>query len=91
MMLLYRWFLLGVLIPAATVFAQGRPVVLVDQGRPAATIVAPADGAAAYAACEIQRCVREMSGALLPIAPEGKTPRIVVRVAAGRRATTATG
>ena len=90
-MLLCRWFLFGALVPAATAFAQGRPVVLVDQRRPAATIVAPADGAAAYAACEIQRGVRELSGALLPIAQEGKTPRIIVRVAAGAAPTTATG
>ncbi|MBM3858210.1 MAG: DUF4838 domain-containing protein [Verrucomicrobia bacterium] len=58
-------------------------VLLVEQGRPVATIVAPADGPAAFAAGEVQRWVCDISGALLPIAQEAKPPRIIFRVSPG--------
>ena len=44
-----------------------REIMLVLKGKPEATIIAPSQGPLAYAANELQRYVRRMSGAELPI------------------------
>ncbi|HIE51956.1 MAG TPA: DUF4838 domain-containing protein [Armatimonadetes bacterium] len=55
-------------------------VVLVAQGQPRATILAPAEGPPKYAAEQLQHYLREMTGAELPIAEQAPPPRIVMRV-----------
>jgi len=61
-------------------------LTLVEGGASKFTIVAPPDGPPAYAAREIQKYVREMTGVELPIAAEAPSPRIIIQVVPGAAA-----
>ena len=58
-------------------------VELVAKGQGRAVIIAPDAGPPRYAAEQLQKYVREMTGAELPIAAQGQAPRVVIRVAPG--------
>jgi len=64
-------------------YEMGDEVVLVANGKAFATIIKPAEGAPQYAAEQIQRYIREMTGVELPIAEQASSPRIILRVVAG--------
>ena len=62
---------------------MGEPgVELVSNGKARASIGAPGDGPPRYAAEQLQKYVREMTGAELPIAAQAP-PRVIIRVAPG--------
>lgn len=70
------WFLLPLLVPAAGQ-SSGPVVTLVRGGKAQAAIVLPANPSPAtrHGAAELQRFLREMSGAELPVQAEGQSKR----------------
>ena len=77
-----RWVMLGVCM----VVISAEAMELVREGKPRASIVAPAEGPPAYAAEVLQRYIERMSGARLPIVAEGQKvegTRILIRVRKG--------
>lgn len=75
------------LLSCSPVLADGTPLVLVDEGRPAATIVLARQPsrAAQLAASELRNHVRKITGALLPIASDAaEVPGTKILVGASR-------
>mgnify|MGYP000962164593 CR=1 FL=1 len=77
-----------VVILACTAMAQGEPLVLVENGQPAASIVLAAEPTrvAQFAAAELQYHIQKMTGATLPILKDDNAaPKTAVLVGESAR------
>ncbi|MEF8788015.1 MAG: glycoside hydrolase family 20 zincin-like fold domain-containing protein, partial [Planctomycetota bacterium] len=81
-----RMLMVAAAVLGAAAAADAADITLVRDGRPAASIVAPAEGPPAHAAEVMQRYVREITGAEMPVVQEpgdGRKNRLLFRTRDG--------